>query len=251
MEQALPPRPRNPTLLRLHKFRVIILPIVLISVFTTLILGAIYAYCVAKPHTDIADQLALDSNAHADSSIFGKRETTTSGSGSGSELALLFYTLTVPGLSILHNAFELIMHHNTPRLLTLRSIYITFLATSSLLVCGWITNLAFWMHCELPIFNQNIPGQRICPAQVRGHFMYGIHEVSITRIVVGWTIVLVYMIHVVLLALGYRVQRRLWRITGEGKANETSHGEARVVVVRFEEEGRRDDRALSKEANVV
>src|ERR1700744_3852760 len=86
MEQALPPRPRNPTLLRLHKFRVIVLPILLISIFTTLILGAIYAYCVAKPHTDIADQLALDGNAHADSSIFGKRETTTSGSGSGSEL---------------------------------------------------------------------------------------------------------------------------------------------------------------------
>ena len=268
-EQALPPRPRNPHLLRLHKFRVMILPILPMFIFTTLILGSIYAYCVAKPHTDIADRLAVDSNAEADSSIFGKRETaatataTTAGTRSissasatksQSELALVFYTLTLPGLSIFHNIFELLMHHNTPRVLSLRSIYITLLTTSCLLICGWITNIAFWMHCELPMFNQNKAGQGVCPVQVRGHFMYGIHEVSIARIVVGWVVVLAYIGHVVLLAMGYRVQKRIWRIVGSGKAVgdvEMSHGEARVVVVRFEDEGQRNDPSFAKGANVA
>ncbi|KAJ9609915.1 hypothetical protein H2200_006244 [Cladophialophora chaetospira] len=262
MEHALPPRPRNPALLRLHKFRVIILPLLLILAFTTLILGGIYAYCVAKPHTDIADQLALDSNAEADSSIFGKRETasiaadtkSSSSSKGESEVALLFYTLTLPGLSLIHNVFELIMHHNTPQCLSLRSIYITLLTTSYLLLCGWITTISFWMHCELPIFNTNKAGQGVCPIQVRGHFMYGIHEASIARIVVGWIVVLMYIAHVVLLGLGYDAQKRIWRILGVGKADadvEATHGEARVVVVRFDEDSSRDDRALAKEANVI
>ncbi|ETI21963.1 hypothetical protein G647_06033 [Cladophialophora carrionii CBS 160.54] len=264
-EQALPSRSRYPALHRLHKFRAIILPVLLMSTFTTLLLGAIYAYCVAKPHTDIGDILAVDSNAEADSSIFGKRETaatateTTAGTKSisssygESEVALLFYTLTAPGLSIFHNIFELIMHHHTPRHMARRSIYITFLATSSLLICGWITTLAFWMHCELPTFNQNKAGQAVCPIQVRGHFMYGIHEVSIARIVVGWIIVLAYIGHVVLLGFGYNAQKRIWRIIGGAEADgdvEMTHGEARLVVVRFDEDDK-DDRALAKEANVL
>jgi hypothetical protein len=226
--------------------------------FTTLILGAIYAYCVAKPHTDIGDLLAVDSNAEADSSIFTRRETaagtkSSSSSYGESEVALLFYTLTVPGLSIVHNLFELIMHHQTPEYMSRRSIYIAFLTTSSSLICGWITTLAFWMHCELPIFNQNKAGQGVCPIQVRGHFMYGIHEVSIARIAVGWVIVLTYMGHVVLLGLGYKAQKRTWRIVGGGNADgdvEMSHGEARVVVVRCDQDGK-DDGSLAKEANVL
>ena len=268
-EQALPPRPRNPALRRLHKFRTILLPILLVFIFTTLVLGAIYAYCVAKPHTDIADRLAVDSSAEADSSIFGKRETAsyatdtvsskTSSSPTNSaqdqpEVALILYTLTVPGVSLFHLVFELIMHHHTPRYLSRRSIYITLLTTSSLLICGWITTISFWMHCELPIFNQNKAGQAVCPAQVRGHFMFGIHEVSIARIVVGWVVVLMYIGHVVLLGLGYKVQKRIWRILGGGKVVgdvEMNHGEARVVVVKFEDDSNKADTGLAKEANVV
>ncbi|EXJ59072.1 hypothetical protein A1O7_06503 [Cladophialophora yegresii CBS 114405] len=264
-EPALPSRPRRPALLRLHKFRAIILPLLLMFTFTTLLLGAIYAYCVAKPHTDIGDILAVDSSAEADSSIFSKRETANtatettadkksiSSSYGHSEVALLFYALTAPGLSIFHTVFELIMHHHTPQYLSRRSIYITFLTTSSLLTCGWITTLAFWMHCELPIFNQNKAGQGVCPIQVRGHFMYGIHEVSIARIVVGWIIVLTYIGHVVLLSFGYNVQKRIWRIIGGGAATgdvEMTHGEARVVVVSFDEDDK-DDRALAKEARAL
>ncbi|KIW85586.1 hypothetical protein Z517_00978 [Fonsecaea pedrosoi CBS 271.37] len=252
--QTLPPRPRNPVLYRLHKFRTVLLPILLVFAFSTLILAAIYAYCVAKPHTDIADRLATDADAEANSSIFGKRETTPDASISLSntapttsaasiraaetqpETALLFYALTVPGLSLIHLALELVIHHNTPRLLSLRQAYIALLATSSLLVCGWITSLSFWMHCELPIFNQKISSQAVCPVQVRGHFMYGIHEVSIARIILGWIAVMLYVGHVVVVSMGYRSQRRIWRIVGPRKGDEDvdmTHGEARVVVVKF------------------
>lgn len=267
-EPILPPRLRNPALRRLHKFRVILLPILLMLVFTTLILGTIYAYCVAKPHTDIADQLAVDSNAEADSSLFGKRDTTgeqasaSSSEATSSEVALLFYTLTVPGLSILHVFFELIMHHNTPQYLTLRGMYITLLTTLSLLICGWITTISFWMHCELPIFNQNKAGQAVCPVQTRGHFMFGIHEVSIARIAVAWAIVAMYIGHVVLLGLGFKVQKRIWRIIGGSSSSSSktdddvenlkSHGKARIVVVRFDEgETDKADAGLGKEANVI
>jgi len=250
-EQTLLTRPRNPALLRLHKFRTILLPLLLMFTFITVVLGAIYGYCVAKPHTDIADQLAVDSNAGADSSIFSRRATS---SESQSEVALLFYMLTVPGLAVVHQTFELIMHHNTPRYFALRSVYITLIATSTLLICGWVTTITFWMHCELPIFNRNKAGQAVCPAQVRGHFMYGIHEVSITRIVVGWVVVAMYIGHVVLLGLGYKAQKRIWRIIGGGKSAgdvEMSHGEARVVVVRFDEGNQLADAGMAKEANVI
>ena len=84
--------------------------------------------------------------------------------------------------------------------------------------------------------------------------MYGIHEASIARIVVGWVIVLAYLGHIVVLGLGYKAQQRVWRIVGRGKADndvEMTHGEARVVVVRFEEEDTERARALAKEANVI
>jgi hypothetical protein len=238
------------------------LPILLVIVFTTLVLGAIYAYCVAKPHTDIASQLAVDSNAEADSSIFGKREagsftaaptTATTDAKDAPETALMFYTVTVPVLSMLHLAFELIMHHNTPRHLSLRKVYIALISASTLLICGWVVSLSFWMHCELPVFNKNKLGQGVCPAQTRGHFMYGIHEVSITRIAIGWAVVAMYMIHVLFLGLGYKAQKRIWRIVGSNNAKDVdaTFGEARVITVRFDEGATTREAGLAKEANVV
>ncbi|OAP60616.1 hypothetical protein AYL99_05618 [Fonsecaea erecta] len=264
MDQALPPRPRNPVLYRLHKFRTVLLPILLVMDFSTLILAALYAYCVAKPFTDIPGRLAADVLAEANSSIFRKRETAPSALTDATsiyaaetqpETALLFYALTIPGVSLFHLILELTMHHNTPRLLSLRKAYIALLATSSLLICGWIVSLSFWMHCELPIFNQNIAGQAVCPVQVRGHFMYGIHEVSIARIVVGWVAVMMYLGHLVVVARGWRAQRRIWRIIGPQKCDdkdmEMNHGEARVVVVKFGEDVKGNDGESTKETNVV
>lgn len=234
------------------------LPILLVLAFATLILGAIYAYCVAKPHTDIADRLAVDSNAEADSSIFSKRETASLTNASTKdatsrddqpEAALLFYTLTTPGVSLFHLAFELIMHHHTPQHLSSRTIYLVFLSLSSLILAGWLTTLSFWMHCELPPLNKS--GQAVCPVQVRGHFMYGIHEVSITKVVIGWLVALVYVAHVVVLGMGYKAQRRVWRVKGKSGVEgdlETAHGEATEVVVRVNGD---DDSGLNKEASVI
>jgi hypothetical protein len=262
LEFPPPPRPKIPALRRLHKTRTIILPILLIIVFTTLVLGAIYSYCVAKPHTDIASQLAVDSNAEADSSIFGKREvrsfasvptTATSDAKDAPETALMFYTVTVPLLSMFHIAFELITHHNTPRLLSLRKVYIALITASVLLICGWVVSLSFWMHCELPVFNKNKIGQGVCPVQTRGHFMYGIHEVSITRLATGWAVVAMYMVHVLFLGLGYKAQKRIWRIVGSTTTKDVDRtfGEARVITVRFDEGAATRGAGLAKEADVV
>lgn len=238
--------PHHPALRRLHKFRTIVLPILLVLVFTSLILGAIYAYCVAKPHTEIADRLAQNSTAEADGSLFGRRSASFSPSHehtlrsttpqdhlettTASSLPLLFYTLTTPGISLIHLAFELIIHHNTTGLR--KPYYLAILTISSLLVAGWITTLGFWMHCELPPLNKSKAAQAICPVQIRGHFMYGIHEVSVVKAVVGWIVVVVYLGHVVLLAMGLKAQRRIWRFGGPGSVE---HGEASEIVIRLEE----------------
>jgi hypothetical protein len=216
-------------------------------VFTTLILGAIYAYCVAKPHTAIADQLARDSSAEADGSIFSRRQDSelvpaTKDPQSSSkdrdytepQTALLFYTLTTPGVSLVHLTFELIMHHHTPKHLSKRSAYIVLLAATSLLTAGWITTLGFWMHCELPPLNST--RQDLCPIQVRGHFMYGIHEVSIAKTVIAWLVALVYLGHAVLLVIGWGAMKRVWRITGGGKNGKLEDGHATEIVVSVDDQ---------------
>ncbi|KAL2403936.1 hypothetical protein ABEF95_010220 [Exophiala dermatitidis] len=244
--------PRAPTLLRLHHFRTIILPILLILVFTTLILGSIYAYCVAKPHSDIADLLAQNSTAEADSSLFQRspapRDTSPS---SDSLLALLFYTLTTPTISIIHLFFEIAIHHNsnTPTrglpLLSRRTIYFGVICLSSLLVAGWITNLSFWIHCELATStskhksldgssNSNlVPSSlAICPPQIRGHFMYGIHEVSIAKAVVSGVVLCLYLGYIACLVSGLKAQKRVWRLIGTGtESTKLEHGEAAEVDV--------------------
>ncbi|KIW52467.1 hypothetical protein PV05_08101 [Exophiala xenobiotica] len=220
-----PTRPRHPALHRLHNFRTIALPMLLALVFTTLILNAIYAYCVAKPHTDIADQLAKNGTAEANGSLFGRRSTsvpllareaapittstTNSAERSGSETALLFYTLL------------------TPTHLRSQTSYKLLLSFTTLLTAGWVTALSFWMHCELPPLNKS--GQKVCPAQVRGHFMYGIHEVSIAKTAVGWIVAVAYAAHTLVLVGGYKSQRRIWRLAN-GKG-EIEHGEAAEIVV--------------------
>lgn len=291
--QQLPSRPRHPALRRLHKFRTIVIPVTLMLVFTTLILGAIYAYCVAKPHTAIAEQLAVDSSAEVDGSIFSRRQnetylvftptntttddttitvnptnTTTTNSttfvrrqddsdlipaskdpqqsssdtstqepdDSEPQTALLFYTLTTPAISLIHLTFELIMHHHTPQHLSKRMAYLVLLTTSTLLAAGWLTTLGFWMHCELPPLNRT--RQDLCPIQVRGHFMYGIHEVSIAKTVVAWLIAFVYLGHVVCLAIGWGAMKRVWRITGGagGKNGALEHGQATEIVVSVDDQ---------------
>ncbi|KAK7903519.1 hypothetical protein LTR67_001539 [Exophiala xenobiotica] len=247
---AQPTRPRHPALRRLHKFRTILLPMLLALVLTTLILNAIYAYCVAKPHTDIADQLAQNSTAEANGSLFGRRSTpvvlslarrqpapasiatsTTNSShaerSGGSETALLFYTLLTPAVSLVHLGFELTIHHTGPEHLRSQISYKVLLPFTTLLAAGWVTALSFWMHCELPPLNKS--GQNVCPAQVRGHFMYGIHEVSIAKAAVGWIVAVAYAVHTLVLVGGYKAQRRIWRLaTGKG---EIEHGEAAEIVV--------------------
>ncbi|EXJ82010.1 hypothetical protein A1O1_08078 [Capronia coronata CBS 617.96] len=310
-QPSKPYRPQSPALHRLSKFRTIVFPMLIVLVFTSLVLGAIYAYCVANPHTEIADRLAQNSTAEIEGSLFGKRRpsmlspvsissgiitprsastdddsqstepaatitattdstsATTGGSSSSSSsssspssLALLFYTFTTPGISLFHLSMEILIHHHTPHHLTLRRTYLAIMTLSSFLVAGWITTLGFWMHCELgpTLHNQHDSGPTssstfrhiqaqaaICPVQVRGHFMYGIHEVSISKAVVGGIIVLVYVCHVVLLGMGFKAQRRVWRLVGIGGGGGLEHGEASEIVIRVEEDEEEDGQGHGRE----
>ncbi|KEF51180.1 uncharacterized protein A1O9_12794, partial [Exophiala aquamarina CBS 119918] len=244
LNMPLPDRPRHPALLRLHKFRTILIPVTVILVFTTLILGGIYAYCVAKPHTAIADQLAQDSSAEVDGSIFSRRQENSDivpatkdpndRDYTEPQTALFFYTLTTPAVSLVHLTFELIMHHHTPKHLSKRSAYILLLAATSLLAAGWLTTLGFWMHCELPPLNSS--RQDLCPIQVRGHFMYGIHEVSIAKTVVAWLIAFAYLGHAILVAIGCGAMKRVWRITAGGGSGKLERGQATEIVVSVDDQ---------------
>jgi hypothetical protein len=196
------------------------LPVLMALVFAIVVMNAIYAYCVAKPHNDAAyNRRSLSARENASS---------VSSSSGHSELALLFYTLTTPGVSLAHLSFELIMHHHTPQYLRRRSASIFLVVTSSLLAAGWLTTLVFWMHCELPSLDRS--GQAVCPAQVRGHFMYGIHEVSIAKATLGWIVLVAYAAHVAVLAAACQAQRRIWKLAGKLAAAEPEHGQAVEIV---------------------
>ncbi|KAK4940065.1 hypothetical protein LTR10_019802 [Elasticomyces elasticus] len=204
-----PSRPRHPAIRRLRRFRIVAQPIILVLVFTTFILNAIYAYCVAKLHNS-------DTTASATT-----RESST-------VTALLFYTLTTPSISILHLTADLLTHHTKPQHLSTKLAYTCLLPTTMLLTAGWLTSVSIWMHCEIPAFNKS--GQSVCPPQVRGHFMYGIHEVSIAKTAISWTIFGLYAVYLLILAAGHKAQKRVWRIT-EKTGADFEHGDATEIVV--------------------
>ncbi|KAI1616383.1 hypothetical protein EDD36DRAFT_134153 [Exophiala viscosa] len=204
-----PSRPRHPALRRLHRFRIVGQPITLVLVFTTLILNAIYAYCVAKPH---------------------KSDTTasTASTESSTVTALLIYTLTTPAISLFHLTADLLTNHTNPQHLSTKLAYKLLLPTTALLTAGWAASASIWMHCEIPAFNKS--GRNVCPPQVRGHFMYGIHEVSIAKTAISWTIFVLYAVYLLILVGGYKAQKRVWRIAAKTGAD-FEHGDATEIVV--------------------
>jgi len=226
--------PRIPALKRLARNRQYTLPILLVFTFTTLVLSVIYAYCVAKSHDS------------TDTSLFGKRyvkavwlpslvpranngQNVTSLSPSDGEregqglTALFFYTITLPFCSLVHVSTELMLHLHCQPVLSSRRAHIVSMTTTLALLCGWIITASFWIHCELP--GHGNPG--VCPSEVRGHFMYGIHEVSIAKASVTWIIIVLYGVHAGFVATSMKACRRLWKLeSGEerGDAKETVIG---------------------------
>ena len=184
------------------------------------------------------------------------RQPSQSGNKSSLSAALVFYTLTSPLITILLVSVELILampfspdsssssiaspvEEPRPRsrlsnILHSRRAHQVLLALTFLNIASMGTNAFFWSHCELPIptITKNLA---ICPKEVRGHWMGGIHEVSIAKVTISWLVVVGLVCHTFFVWQNMRAERRRW-------ASGESHGTAKEVDVTIQmEEGQLEE----------
>lgn len=234
----------------LRRSRQFLLPTLLIITFITTILSMIYAYCIAAPHTRLsAEDLSRDPATELDDSLF-KRATALLQRGSsayGSAYstdsgdpapAMIAYTLSAPIATLLYILTELAMHITRPHVSATRRTHLAFLACTLVLAAGWTTTNALWTHCEMPAPSLTA-NMRMCPSSVRGHFMFGIHELSIAKVILGWTIVVGLLVHATCLV---KNMRDIKRYGGAGLG--IQHGSVRMVLEM--EEGARVQRTLRR-----
>ena len=243
----------------LQRSRTVVLPFLLILTFAIFVLAIIYGYCVAKPHTQLTPaQLASNSTVELDSSIFSRHKrspifynpipasviadivaknnatlSTSSGrtrynSNEKLSASLLFYLLTSPALLVTLLSTELVLQLSSPGILTGHRAHLTLLFTHAISLIGFIISSSFWTACELP-GPQTTALKHICPAQVRGHFMYGIHELSIAKAAMAWCIVAGLLWHMLCLVRSIKGNRRVWALQKE------EHGEVQEITIKMEE----------------
>lgn len=249
----------NPPPHSLHRSRKFLLPTLLLLTFTTTILATIYTYCILFPHTRLTQ---ANPDATLNDSIFQRRATTTSTSPDTSNTSipssqppeplfpLIAYTILTPVLTLLFLLLELTLHILRPTLTSRPSTHYLLILTTTLLLCGWTATTSLTIHCELPHPSSlTTTNMSICPAAVRGHFMFGIHELSIARVVIGWVVVGGLVVH--LWCLGRAVRWvRVYGGSGMGgggggrKGLGLRHGD--VGLVRDLEDGERVQRELRR-----
>lgn len=133
------------------------------------------------------------------------------------QVALTFYTATLPLLTMLHTAVELLISLVRPEtsqntkfgdLILLRNrvrggataaedimrrrrvgALLSF-SVSILLVLGWTVMQLFTLNCEISTFGNG--GEGVCPVQIRGHRMGGISELSVGKVCLGFAVVCAY-----------------------------------------------------------
>ena len=235
--------PKRPFILR--RSRQFLLPSLLILSFVNTILSMIYAYCIAAPHTRLSkEDFANGQDTEVDDSFF-KRAVglVPRGSAYGSDdgtpnFAMVAYTLSAPLATLVYIIVELSMHVVRPHISITRRAHKVFLFFVAVLAAGWTTNNALWTHCEMPAPSLTA-NMRMCPASVRGHFMFGIHELSIAKVIVGWFIVIGLLVHMFCIVKNMRDIRRYG---GDGLG--IQHGSVRMVLEM--EEGSRVQRTLRR-----
>lgn len=256
----------------LQKSRLFLLPLLLVITFIVLILGVIYAYCVASPHTMLTDaQLASPEDIEIDSSIFSRRnmdasswdqiskraampstdsteddltsatlEPTSTGAAdyprnkSSLSAALIFYTATSPLFAVLVISAELLLalsstseeptspsvvsqtieprrHSRIARFLRSRRAHLIFLGLIFVNVCSLAITASFWTHCEIPspVITQNA---LMCPKELRGHWMGGIHEVSLAKVILSWLVIFGSVAHAYVMFRNMKAERRRWAV---------------------------------------
>ncbi|ETN46890.1 uncharacterized protein HMPREF1541_01079 [Cyphellophora europaea CBS 101466] len=236
-----PPKPPQ----TLRRSRQILLPIILILSFITTILSMIYAYCIAAPHTRLStEDFAREPTTELDDSMFSKllRRGSTNPSSDGDSpipVVMIAYTLATPVATLFYILFELSMTVIRPLVSITRRTHFVFFTCVLVLVAGWTTNNALWIHCEMPAPSLT-QSMQMCPPSVRGHFMYGIHELTIAKVVLAWLIVLGLLLHALCILKNLRDIRMYG---GEGLG--IHHGAVRMVLQM--EEGARVQKGLRRD----
>lgn len=188
-------------------------------------------------------------SAETNSTPGGSTDTSHSASGKADssdsdylDVETLFYTLTVPFLTFAHAATELTYLFASPSSLLSLFSNVFSLAISVLLAAGWVVSASLWTHCELAPASATATYQ-VCPAHVRGHFMYGVHELSVAKTAVGWVILAVYMVQ---LGLAGSTVRTLWKLR-RNSANVTRQQQQHNRPRRLASRRARRDRDLEPE----
>ena len=243
------PPPRNVASRRLNRARHITIPYLCVLSLATLILAAIYAYCVHQNNHHRAALLSgLPTQLDHGSSIQPQSTTSNSASPSSTSSALpaatasttpttaqqailLMYSATLPLLTLLHTLVEGTLLKWAPATLT-RTVRPSSTSSSSniylvkprqqskaSLFTPYILLACSVLLCSGWIVNTAfwthcelaLTSTSICPAQVRNHLMYGIYELSIAKSAMGWALAAGYVVHI---GVQLRWLRVIWRWEG-------------------------------------
>ncbi|RMZ80984.1 hypothetical protein DV738_g2507, partial [Chaetothyriales sp. CBS 135597] len=216
----------------------LLVPILLIITFAIVVLSVIFGYCVSTPHTQ-----ATTTAAKKDSS--STELPTASARPDAPTATLVFYLLTSPVALLLLLSVELILHHHYYYYSSSKSSFFSsvslfnpnarlpsflLLLIHLVTILGFTLSTSFWTACELPPPTSTAL-ERLCPAQVRGHFMYGIHELSIAKAVMAWVVVVGLALHIWCQVKARRVARNSRRSRWALDAAQADYGKPDVEVV--------------------
>ncbi|RMZ87249.1 hypothetical protein DV736_g5523, partial [Chaetothyriales sp. CBS 134916] len=230
-----------------HRSRTFLVPIILIVTFAIIVLSIIFGYCVATPHTQVT---AGEKDSHTNSPTSSPSTSGTTQDYSPTA-ALVFYLLTCPMALLCLLSVELLLHHHyyyfygkaaKSSLLSSWSIFninarlpsFCFLFLHLVTLLAFTLSTSFWTACEIPPPTSTAL-DRLCPAQVRGHFMYGIHELSIAKVAMGWAVVVGLALHIWCQVKTRRAARNSRRSRWAIDAAQADYGKNDVEVVVVDE----------------
>lgn len=229
----------------IRRSRKFLLPAILLLSFVTTILSTIYAYCIASPHTRLtAADYANDPHAELNDSMF-RRDATSGTTIRSPTPTLISYTLTTPLATLLIIVAEIAQHILRPKSNYSRLALLLSLVSALCVSFGWIATSIIWVHCEISPLQHTPGAQNMCPASVRGHFMWGIHELSWAKAALGFLIGICFLFHALFVFKSFRNTRQLKSCRRGSAGLGLKHGEGQLLE-REMEEGLRVQRDLRK-----
>ncbi|KAL8707121.1 MAG: hypothetical protein Q9220_007798 [cf. Caloplaca sp. 1 TL-2023] len=118
----------------------------------------------------------------------------------------LFYSITVPFLSVLHATFDLIA------ICTQRLHMVYTLTASALFLCGWAVQVGFWTQCDIP---ENLDTTDMCMQSFiqrdprGGYDLLGINEgLATSKVAFGFIVLFLYAAYLIVVAVALSKQRK-------------------------------------------